>query len=179
MNQEIFIVAFFVLFLIIILLLVVVFLQQKKIQNLSRPKYGFLGKPLIVLIATGVGFSMLGISMLNTNNKNIGDISVSEITPQDFLNYLQISYKKIDESKYSFIATPIINGLVWKDKDYLFNIEWEINTKDSIKRTILQTMNYYENKGIEINLTKGKTIIKAKTIYQDVNLEGELEIDVN
>jgi len=168
---------FFFSLLLVILLLVLVFFQQKRIEKLTKPKYGFLGKKLSVFVFALLGVSLLtgGLFTLNRNTSQNGDLNVSEITNNN-TNFFKISYQTLENNKIKFVAIPFINNKPWNGIDKI-DIYWEISPETGMGRKILQSGATRENnQGITISVQKGK--YKVKAVFNDGKLDlfGEIEI---
>ena len=161
----------------ILLLFTLVFFQQKKIEKLTKPKYGFLGKKLNLFILVLLGVSLLsgGFFTLIRSPNQTGDLSVSEVKNSNN-NFLKINYQTLENNKIQFIAVPFINNIPWNGIDKI-DIYWEISPETGMSRKILQSGATPENnQGITISIQKGK--YKVKAIFNDGKLDlfGEIEI---
>jgi hypothetical protein len=170
-------VLFFFSLLLVILLLALVFFQQKRIEKLTKPKYGFLGKKLSVFVFALLGVSLLtgGLFTLNRNTSQNGDLSVSEITSNN-TNFFKISYQTLENNKIKFVAIPFVNNKPWDGIDKI-DIYWEVIPERGISKKILQSsVTQQNNQGITINIQDGRYKIRAMFSDGNIELIGELEI---
>lgn len=161
---------------LVLLLFVILVIQQIRIRKLSKPKYGFLGKPLSIIVLAGFGLMTIGLgSNLLLQRDQIGDISVDQIIKDDN-NYLLIEYFKINNNLYRFKSTPIINKIPWGEMEVRLDFEWEFIT-ERINNTILDyNVSVNNNNGVIFRLNTGVTKVKVSTLFNNLILEGEINV---
>jgi hypothetical protein len=106
-----------------------IFFQNRKITRLEeavRPKYGFLGKPLLSTLAIMLMVGGFGVTYFVS--KNIPDYSVGD----EYKVTLEIKTDEIsrkDEiAKVKFQVVPTVNGYEWGANDInIFDVFWSVN----------------------------------------------------
>jgi hypothetical protein len=177
-TPNLFVAVFILLILLVIILAGIALRQRRKITDLTTPRYGFLGKPVSIVVASMmlglVGFTLyLGIPPAQPEG-----ISVSDDTELS----LNISYTLIDQDDqiYVFNATPLLDDVPWgRSNEHIFSIEWKI-TKDSqysfTKRQ--DNVNQETYRGLLESLETGKYVINATVVFNNLVAEDELTINI-
>ena len=148
-----------VLIVIVVLLTLVIIGQRRHITDLTTPRYGFLGKPLLAMMLIAFTFGGFGFFYVQTNNTNT--IPVSNANTEVTLQINSIKLNSIDNS-YQFNLVPQVNGVIWGgDNTYSFDVYWTISNK-AISSTNIETNLSLSNKGgIKKILYPGTNTIKA------------------
>lgn len=169
-NNSLSIPAVFIIAVIVCTVLIsIIIIQAKKISTLSKPKYGFLGKPLALLITLGIAVFAVGITFYVNKPAQIDDINA------DLKVELNINSEKIEKSVYQLFAVAIIDGKEWQG--YTFDIIWTVKNQDT--NTYFEYNLSRENSGgITVTLQKGENIIKASTFFEGKLVEEEIVISL-
>lgn len=170
--------AAFVLVLVVIIVLGgVVFFQQREIQKLKTPKYGFLGKSLNAFFAIAVLVG--GIAFVNYTSlppKDDNGISVSdEIVTLDGNIIVTLLNKSEREYKFNFI--PYVNFTEWGQETDKFTIYWEVSgpmTYTDVETNVSKSTSV----GITKKLQAGEYSVKVKLVYNNQNFEKTLNFNV-
>lgn len=160
---------------IIILLSLVIYLQNRKIKDLERPKYGFLGKPLSVLIIAGVLSSSVGFALF-VNKQDVGTDPISA----DRELSISISYVKEETDVYILKATPIIDGVSWaNDPTLRFDIFWTITNEEGESFELVETqVSQLEPSSITVQLDKGSNEVTSEIVLTSRLIKQKVLIDV-
>lgn len=160
---------------IIVLLSLVIYLQSKKIKDLERPRYGFLGKPLSILIIVGVLSGSIGFALF-VNTEDVG----TDVISADRELSISISYLKEQTDVYVLKATPIIDGVSWdNDPSLNFDIFWTIKNEEGEVYELVETqVSQLEPSSITVQLDKGSNEITSKIVLKSRLVKQEITIDV-
>ncbi len=108
------------------ILLAVSIWQWRRISQLTRPKYGFLGKPLLsaILVLVLVG----GITLVYSGGVARPDYSVEdELSGLELAVFVEVeSPAAADTWSVFFEAQPEVNGRIWAIGDELADTFWTI-----------------------------------------------------
>lgn len=176
-NQSPAFAALFAVVVIVVLVLIgLVVAQNRKIQDLQRPKYGFLGKPLAAFafaafLVGGTGF------VLFVNNQS-QDVSVANADFAIDLNLIATESNPVI-NEYRLNAVPLVDGKEWgENRAYKFDIYWTIS--NATTQTEVELSLNLENKGgITKQLTSGTNRVKAVVFSSDKTIEKEIDVYVD
>ncbi len=158
---------------VILALLIVVFFQYRKIQEASRPKFGFLGKPLAIIMIASLALSVYGFDYYSRNNLS----EVDQISADTKLE-LRVDYLQQNQTKYLFAATMLIDGREWgNSNEYAFDIYWTFSNQN-ISTQIEFDVSRDNPSGITQILAPGRNIVNAKVYYETRVIEKELVINI-
>ena len=118
-----------VLIVIIVLLVIVVINQQHKINN-AKPRYGFLGKPLALVIISTFAVSTLGLVYYSSSQP----VQIQQ-TNADVQVLLSINAELTGNSpnEYRIYVVPLLGGVAWGANDSnKFNVYWTISNGTTI-----------------------------------------------
>jgi hypothetical protein len=157
---------------IIFTLVVVLIQQQRKIKELSTPKYGFLGKPLnLVLTLFIFGGTLALFNILNQPQPEV------EISNANFVIELNIIATKVADLKYKLNVLPVVDGVVWGIDNYPFDVYWTIEGATT-QKLFENGISRKNTGGVMVDLSPGTNKITA-TIYIDLRkFEKSIEVDV-
>jgi len=167
--------ALFVLALIVItVLLAVIVMQTKKIQDLQKPKFGFLGKSLSVLGLFVIMAGGLGLTFIANQDTSV---SVSNSLADASLE-LKIIVTQTKQDEYLLQAVPYINSFAWgNNSQFKFDIYWTITNKNVMTETEFGLTQ--ENAGgILKRFPKGEFIVKASTFFNQNLYSAETILEV-
>jgi hypothetical protein len=174
----------FVALFLIVLILAVTFggfllLQNRKMQEMQKPKFGFLGKP-ITAFALGAlligGFGIAFTGNLNTNT-NV-DVSVSEEIVNVNLNIVSTQTNQFNNT-YQFNIVPELNGVEWgKTGDVKLDIIWSVSNS-TIKTDVEKDISKNNTGGVEFILQQGTNRINAKVTIQNKVYEKEIDVYID
>lgn len=163
-----------VLIVVVALLLVVVINQRKQIQSL-KPKYGFLGKPLYVMILSFFSVGTLGLVYYSTNqpiqveqtNANVEVVLSINVEPTENLR------------EYKFRLTPILSGIAWGANDAnKFNVYWTITAGSSVVSENEIDRSFTNSGGFTKKLQVGTNVIKVTVFFNGKSYTKEKIITV-
>lgn len=161
------------LFAIIAVLLVVVITQRNKINELQKPKFGFLGKPLIAFAFVFLSLGSIGILLYSTQNRTNIDITNADLEIE-----LSINVQKIENtaSSYKINVLPIVNGIAWAGSDQLlFSAFWTIANNEGSFTDSEFGLSFSNPGGITKTLSKGKNKISVTLFYKNDSYTFEKE----
>lgn len=158
-------VALFAIVLIVMVVLVgVVLIQNRRIREMQKPKFGFLGKPLNAFVVLAVMLGGLGFVYYNTTTRTNEFTDVSADSSVE----LSIVITQVDRANriYKLNAIPIVDNIEWggEANNYSFDIRWTISNSDVYSR-IEEDLSFNNRGGIELNLTKGEYTVSAITYF--------------
>lgn len=160
---------------IIVLLVAVIYLQNKRIKDLQKPKYGFLGKPLSALVITGLLAGSVGFALF----ANQQDASTEQISADSELS-VSISFVKESNRTYVFRAIPIIDGVSWSnDPTIAFDIFWNIEHDDEQIELIEQQVSQLDPSELTVQLDAGTNTVTARIATSQRVVEESITIEVD
>ncbi|MEP7103684.1 MAG: hypothetical protein ABI721_03180 [Candidatus Dojkabacteria bacterium] len=169
--------ALFAVVIITVLILIgLVITQNRQIQEMQRPKYGFLGKPLAAFafaafLVGGTGF------VLFVNNQQ-QDVSVANADFVIDLNIISTQTNPVT-NEYRFNAIPLVDGKEWgSSAAYKFDIYWTVS--NSTTQTDVELgLNLNNKGGITQTLTQGTNRIKASVFSGSKSFDKEIDVYVD
>lgn len=161
---------------IIVLLIVVVVYQGNKIKDLSRPKFGFLGKPLYAFFAIVVSIGGTGLLYYGLNQP-------TTITSTNAAEEITLSVRaeptENDPHIYNFNFTPIINGIAWgADPTNKFDVYWTISNGSTVITEAEFQLNQTNIGGLTKTLKSGPVTVKVTAFFQGKNYTYQKNFDV-
>jgi uncharacterized integral membrane protein len=164
-----------VLIVIIVLLVVVVLNQQKKINDL-KPRYGFLGKPLAIVLMSTFAVGTLGLVYYSSTQP----VQIEQ-TNADVEVILTISAEPTGNSsrEYRISVTPVLSGIAWGANDTnKFNVYWTISTGSIVLTEDELNKSYTNPSTIIKKLSAGETRIKATVFFNGKSFTKEKTVTV-
>ncbi|CAG1020563.1 hypothetical protein DOJK_00424 [Patescibacteria group bacterium] len=155
-----------VLIVVIVLLVVVVISQQQKIKNMQRPRYGFLGKPLYIMVLSFFTVGTLGLVYYSSTQP----VQVEQ-TAADVEVILSINAEPTGGAlrEYRLTLIPILSGIPWGANDLnKFNIYWTITNGSTSTTDVELSKSYTSPSSLVKTLQPGTNTIKA-TVFFDGN----------
>jgi hypothetical protein len=165
-SESILIGVLLISFLTIAILGGLVVKQKQTIADFKHPKYGFLGKRLSIYILSVCAFGIFSIALYPKESAIDTSVSVSDISQNVEIEIVH-NLVSLNEQTYQLTAVPKINGIDWEDKNSIFEITWNVNSKISTE--------YVSKKdpgGLYVRLDSGVNKISAS-----VNYKGEVFIE--
>ncbi|MEO6728769.1 MAG: hypothetical protein ABIM99_02495 [Candidatus Dojkabacteria bacterium] len=176
LNQYPAFAALFAVVIIVVLVLIgLVITQNRKIQDLQTPKYGFLGKPLAAFafaafLVGGTGF------VLFVNNQQ-QDVSVANASFTIDASIIATESNPVTH-EYKLVAIPLVDGKEWgENKAYKFDIFWTISNA-STQTDVELGLNLENTGGITKTLTSGTNRINVRVVSSEKTIEKEIDIFV-
>lgn len=164
-----------VLIVIIALLIIVIINQQKQINRL-KPRYGFLGKPLYLMVMSLFTVGTLGLVYYSTTQP----VQVNQ-TNADVEVILSINAEPRGDSarEYKITLSPLLSGLAWGANDAnKFNIYWTISSGSRVSTEVELEKSYTNPSTIIKKLSSGITTIKATVFFDGKSYTKEKTITV-
>jgi hypothetical protein len=159
---------------LIVLMVVLLVLQRNKINELQRPKYGFLGKPLMAMALVAVSIGGIGFTFYSANNS-----TAVEQTSADKKIDLKIKTTYSGNGyDYYLNLIPTFNQQEWGgNHKYKFDVYWTI--KNNYVVTEAEVGLNLDNKGgILKSLERGKNKIKVTVFFEGKSYTTETTLDV-
>lgn len=175
-NQQPAFAALFAVVVIVVLVLIgLVVAQNRKIQDLQRPKYGFLGKPLAAFafaafLVGGTGFVLFVNNQQQTVNVANADFTIDVTIIATETNPVTHEYK--------LNAIPLVDGKEWgSNAAYKFDAYWTIS--NSTTQTEVEIgLNQSNTGGISKILTSGTNRVNVSVFSGERNIEKEIDVFV-
>lgn len=168
--------------LVAVVALAIILAQYRHIRELTKPRYGFLGKPLyslavMVMMASSVGVVFYGSQSLPPGREFVG----SEIDAnQFFIDYSLISFDA-EEYNVQLKGIPVVQGSEWGFRDSReLDIRWKIvNTETSEVTEISESgLSATNQGGISVKLLRGgRYQVTATTNFLGQNKLAEIGIN--
>lgn len=146
----------------IIILVVVILFQRRKINDLERPKYGFLGKPLAVFVMVGLLSGTVGFALfLNQQDTATDTISADREVR------ISISVTQGAQNAYTFSAVPIVDGVAWdNDPSLQFDIFWTVTNDSESQEFVESRVSQFDPSSLTVQLDEGNNEIEARIVIQ-------------
>lgn len=161
------------LFAIIAVLLVVVITQRNKINQMQKPAYGFLGKPLMAFAFMAFSVGSLGVLLYSTQNSTEIDVTNADLEIE-----LSINVQKVENTLNTFKISvlPIVNGIAWAGTDQLkFSAFWTISNLEGSQTDSEFNLSFTNPSGITKQLIRGKNQISVTLFYNNDSYSFEKE----
>lgn len=166
---------FAVVIIVVLVLLGLVIAQNRRIQEIQKPKYGFLGKPLAAFAFAAFLIGGTGFTLFVAQNQQ--DVSVANA---DFVIDLTIISTEVNPvtSEYTFNAVPLVDGVEWGNSAaYKFDVYWTISNATT-QTDVELGLNLSNKGGISKTLTSGTNRIKATVFSGSKTFEKEIDVYV-
>lgn len=159
----------------IVSLIVLVIYQANKIKEMARPRYGFLGKPLGVVLAFGLLAG--GFGLITFVNQQPTEIRISNA---NFVLEMNVIATQLGRDQYRFNLIPVVDSVDWGVDGYKFTVYWSItNVPTQITKTQVETdLDASFRGGFITNLERGLNIVKATIFIEGNRFEKEIEIEI-
>lgn len=164
---------FVIITVIIAVLSFIIISQNKKIHELQKPRYGFLGKPVAVVLAVGLLVGSYGIIFYaNRSGTDVGDISADqELTAE-------ITYQSLGNKNYLFKVNPKLNGRDWgNNPENQFDAYWMF-TSGSVQSEVELELSQNKSGGIQVELEEGLYKVKVTVFYETEKYDSEIEVEI-
>lgn len=159
---------------IIIFLSTLTIRLTKKVNELSKVRYGFGGKPIFSLLVV-LGVTIAIPLTLYASQKSIESIKLAR-AERDVIIELNKTKKSDNMYTISFMAVPTIAGEAWSNKVYSITwiIEGKVNFEKIEKDKTLQNTSYFK-KDLPIGSYKIKVLVESENFrvikYEEMILE--------
>ncbi len=172
-NLGIYVAIFTLAVLVIAVFSAIIVMQNRKIQRLSQPKYGFLGKPLAVFALLTIMIGGVGIG-LYASRKPTGEVTVSA----DKEYRVDIEYIQSGITTFNLKAIPFVDGVAYGgDESLEFDIYWTL-TKGSVDTFIEYDVSKSNPSNLIVNLEKGTYKVKAQYFVDTNTVERTIDLEV-
>jgi len=164
------------LIVVVVLLALVIINQSNKIKKMSRPKYGFLGKPLYAFGLIAFTFGTFGLIFYSANKP----VDVQQTSAD---RRIDITIKAFalgaNTNNYSISITPLIDGNLWGgNNNYKFDVYWTIVNSNGVISDAELGLNLYKQGGIFKKLPIGKNTIKATIFFNNKTYEKQIDLNL-
>lgn len=172
-EYPVFVALFMIIVIVIAILSFIIISQNKKINQLQKPKYGFLGKPLAVIMVMSLLISSYGIIFIANQTAT----SVTGVSADNDVN-VEIIYNEVGEDNYLFKIKPKVNNIDWgNNPEYLFDTYWTFGGT-SVDTDIELDLSMNRSGGIVKELKPGRYIVKVNVFFENGSYEKEIEVDL-
>lgn len=155
-----------------VVLVGIIILQNKKIREMQKPKYGFLGKPLNAFILMAILFGGVGFVYYTTNNSqnNFVDVSAdSELEASIIVTQVEVANRV-----YKFNVVPAIDSKEWGGNNiYKFDVQWTV-ANGEVYQAIENDISSQNLGGVTLTLKPGTYKVSATIFIDDKNEEVTL-----
>jgi hypothetical protein len=170
LTTEVLAAAGVLLFIAIVVMGLMIIRQRRQLNELQRPRYGFLGKPLYSFAAMLIIVGGFGVTFYSVF-QNQGGTQVSA----DKNILVRIEYKQVsiigNTGRYKFNFIPNVDNVDWgKDKE-LFEVAWKITNlaTNEVKIATESNLSNIKPGGLVYDLPRGRYKVEALTTYQNKN----------
>ena len=155
-----------------VVLIGIIILQNRKIREMQKPKYGFLGKPLNAFILMAILLGGVGFVYYSTNNNqnNFVDVSAdSELEASIIVTQVDVANRI-----YKFNLVPAIDSKEWGgDNIYKFDVQWTVSNGE-VYQAIENDISSQNLGGVTLTLKPGTYKVSATVFIDDKNEEVTL-----
>src|SRR5260221_6290383 len=118
---------------VVVVLVVIVIIQNNKIRDLQKPRFGFLGKPMLAFFGLMLSFGTIGILYTSLNQP----VNIQQ-TNADVEIIVSINLEATSTPcEIKLTANPIIGGLAWRGTDEnKFDFYWTISNDSGVSTDI-------------------------------------------
>lgn len=162
----------------VIALLLAVIKLDKRLSNLEKPKYGFLGKPLLFFAVFSFGsLSLTSVAINNQFSTKTSDVSVSDHRAEDV--YAKINVKHDTANNIIFLSgLPVIDGIEWGNRKVAdVDLEWSIFEDGVLKKFEVRDVSYDFLQPLELGDISKERDIKLTLIYEGFVYFGFLKLN--
>lgn len=172
-NDYSLMIGVFALMVIVIgVLAFVIVMQTRKLNEANKPRYGFLGKPLVAVFFLILSIGSFGLVYYASQNSS----DVDNVSADKELSF-EIMSKSLGSNTYEFKALPKINNKEWGNDGDRFSVYWTITNTSSETRIELD-LTSNNTGGINVELSSGKNIISATLFYNNQSVKREIVIEL-
>lgn len=150
----------------------IIVMQNRRIKEMQKPKYGFLGKPLNAFILLAIMLGGIGFVYYATNNTSTEFVDVSADSELD----ATIVVTQVDSVNrvYQFNVIPSIDGNEWGGNSiYEFDVQWTISNGE-VYQTIESGVSSQNTGGVRLTLKPGTYDVTANVFIDDKSTEATL-----
>lgn len=165
-----------VVIIVVLVLIGLVIAQNRKIQDLQKPKYGFLGKPLAAFAFAA--FLVGGTGFVLFVNRQEQDVSVANADFVIDINIIATETNPVTH-EYKLNAIPLVDSVEWGNSAaYKFDVYWTVSNA-STQTEVELGLNLNKTGGISKVLTSGTNRVKATVFSSDKTFEKDIDIYVD
>lgn len=171
-QQNMTIVSIVTISLIVLSVLVgIVVIQNRKIQDLQKPKFGFLGKPISAFLLIALVIGSIGLVYYSSNR----EVGFTDVAAGSELK-ASIVVTEIDGPAgiYQFNVLPSIDAIEWGGGDnYRFRVQWLVENGE-VYQTTENSISLNNQGGVRLTLRKGTYNVSATIFIDDKSVETTL-----
>lgn len=152
----------------VIALVLAVIKLDRRLSNLEKPKYGFLGKPLLLFAVFSFGsLSLSSIAINNQLSTRTTDVSVSDTKTEVVYAKINILYDNTSDT-IALIGLPVIDGVEWGDKKVAdVDLEWSIYEDGILKKFEVRDVTFDSLQPLALQGISKKRDVKLTMVYSD------------
>jgi hypothetical protein len=150
-------------------------LRINRLQEAARPRYGFLGKPLMSFMAfafVAVGGGALFVLTSNTN----GPQGTSATNQLEVRIETEVVSKAEGLVTVKFNAVPVLNGRDWADGYETYDVYWYVSGETDFTRVEVKLSELNQG-GFTYQLAAGTYLVKVEALGTDVSGEKIVELE--
>lgn len=163
---------------IVAALLAALIIQSKRVKDLqeaARPKYGFLGKPLMAMVLLAGMFGAILVTY-NATFMPTDDPIVSADKNVTIEIQTEVIVNIDNEVVVEFKALPSVEGVLWGGMNDEFDIYWKINGPITLTQIELDRKRTVPSR-FRKTLPKGEYILEVEIFYADRRFVKEHRVE--
>lgn len=148
-------------------------LQIRKLQEAARPRYGFLGKPLMSFMAFAF---VVGGGALIALNGPTGPQGTSATNELEIRIETEVVAKAEGLVTVKFNAIPVLNGRDWADGYETYDVYWYVAGETDFTRVEVK-LSEQNPGGFTFQLASGTYSIKVEALGTDTDASKIVELE--
>ncbi len=170
MTEQLIFASITVMAFLVVALVFVVVRQRQQLQIYSKPKYGFLGKPLMSIVAMGLLLSGIlgGVYLIYQPDTTFETSADRQVTTA--ISKVKIEPTgQIDSANYRFIAVPNVGGIEYGEDGSQFDLFWRFSSLDNVfDKTLAEfSISKARPSNLELRLEPGVYELNLVVVYED------------
>jgi hypothetical protein len=152
----------------IITLVLTVIKLDKRLSKLEKPRYGFMGKPLLAFAVFSFGvLSLTSVSINNRIQQTGNDVSVSDGVKEVVYAKIQVEYD-FENDSVILSGIPVVDGLEWaEDQSVVADLEWSVYEDGLLNKFEIKNVSNDFVQPIELKGVGKERDIKLTLIYNE------------